>query len=359
MYTGHCQCWEEAMSYKVIPLSRIERQEGQPRTIFDEDKMAELVASITEFGVRTPVEVRPFGAGRNVRYVLVSGERRVRAARLAGLSEIPAIITRDLADDRAFELAIAENVNRDDMRPLEEAAAFARLVAEFGRTVEEVSTRFGKTPSYVQWRIDLLGLVPEAQELVNKAQLQIGIAWYVCRLSADQQHTFLKKWARGEFASFRDAEAYAQACREAADNPQGSFFTAEAESDEQREERSAARRKLTSDVDRLATAGKILSDIAAMDPAEVARLLGSTDGGVAGYRQRIGAIRKQASAAVSVLTKATALLATVTVELSADALPNTADPDGADTDVADLDAVGVVAAESDDALAGTDPVSVG
>jgi len=82
------------MSFKVIELDRVERNEGQPRSIFDEDKLAELAASIAEFGVRSPIEVRAFGTGKNIRYVLVSGERRVRAARLAGLTQIPAMITR-------------------------------------------------------------------------------------------------------------------------------------------------------------------------------------------------------------------------------------------------------------------------
>ncbi|MGO4430403.1 ParB/RepB/Spo0J family partition protein, partial [Streptomyces sp. MCAF7] len=121
-------------------------------------------------------------------------------------------------------MAVAENVGRADMTPVEEAKAFHKL-ANAGYEVDEVAELVGKSPAYVQWRIDLLRLCPEAQEALVKGQLPVGLAWFVGKLSNHNQVRFLARWVRGDFKSARDAEAFAQALHteEKRQEEQGSF----------------------------------------------------------------------------------------------------------------------------------------
>lgn len=204
------------MTMKTIPVARIDRDPAQPRENFDPVKLEELAASVKELGVQQPIRVRYDRATR--RYTLMMGERRWRAARMAGLEEVPAVVEH--GTEASLLAQVAENTGRDDMTPMEEAKAFQRLVDEEGLTIGQIAKACGVSASYVEWRIDLLGLIGPAREALDKGHLPVGLAWYVCRLSAEAQRSVLNKWVRGEFASYRDAEAFAQARRdiEAHDN---------------------------------------------------------------------------------------------------------------------------------------------
>jgi ParB family transcriptional regulator, chromosome partitioning protein len=160
------------VALRDISLGDIEPNPGQPRTQFDEESLGELTASIRELGVLQPVLVRELGGER---FQLIAGERRWRAARRAGLSTIPAIIRT--TDDRGLvEQALVENLQRQDLTALEEAAAFQQLIEDFGLTHDEVATRVGKSRSTVTNTVRLLQLPPAIQRFVVEGQLSAGHA---------------------------------------------------------------------------------------------------------------------------------------------------------------------------------------
>lgn len=294
-----------------IPVSKIEPDPDQPRKQFTEEELAELAQSMQKIGQLQPIAVRKTKTPG--RYRLVVGERRWRAAQQGGIDELAAMVW-EMDDEAAFIAQVAENVNRQDMTPMEEANAYQRLAAA-GWEVEAIAELFGKSQPYIGWRIDLLGLVDEAQELVAKGQLQVGVAWYVCKLPPDQQRRFLVKWARGEFSSARDAEAFAKACKAAEE--QGGFFQLdESEHDEEAQEKVVAeRKKVVSKIDRLATAGEILQELSQLNPVDLARLLAGADGGVGAYRQRVDHLKTLAGKVSAKLRKAQAIAASATVEI--------------------------------------------
>jgi ParB family chromosome partitioning protein len=158
--------------FDELPLDSIEPNPRQPREVFDEDSMAELVASIREVGVLQPVVVREVGPGR---YQLIMGERRWRACREAGVSGVPAII-RETADDQLLRDALLENLHRQQLNPLEEAAAYQQLLAEFGATHDELADRIGRSRSQVSNTIRLLALPPAVQRRVAAGVLSAGHA---------------------------------------------------------------------------------------------------------------------------------------------------------------------------------------
>jgi ParB family transcriptional regulator, chromosome partitioning protein len=158
--------------FDELPIGVIEPNPKQPREAFDEAALAELVASIREVGVLQPVVVRELAPGR---YQLVMGERRLRACREAGLETIPAII-RDTPDDALLRDALLENLHRQSLNPLEEAAAYQQLLAEFGATHEELADRIGRSRSQVSNTIRLLGLPPTVQRRVAAGVLSAGHA---------------------------------------------------------------------------------------------------------------------------------------------------------------------------------------
>jgi len=154
-----------------LPVESIRRDSGQPRKVFDEARLQELADSIKAQGLIQPILVRKEGAG----YRLIAGERRWRAAQLAGLKEIPALI-REASDAEAFELALVENLQRMDLNPIEEAEGYRRLVEEFSLTQEQVSQRVGKDRSSVANALRLLALPDEVKEMVADGSLQMGHA---------------------------------------------------------------------------------------------------------------------------------------------------------------------------------------
>jgi ParB family chromosome partitioning protein len=155
-----------------IPLDAVAPNPRQPRGAFDDDALGELAASIREVGVLQPIVVRDVDAGR---YELVMGERRWRAARLAGLEMVPAIV-RTVPDTELLRDALLENLHREQLNPLEEAAAFTQLLEDFGVTHEALAQRVGKSRSHVSNTMRLLGLTPPVQRRVAAGVLSAGHA---------------------------------------------------------------------------------------------------------------------------------------------------------------------------------------
>ncbi len=157
---------------RELPISQITPNTYQPRNHFDEEALVSLSASIQAVGVLQPILVRQTGAQE---YELIAGERRWRAARRAGLQTVPAIV-RPTEDVRSLEQALVENLHREDLTPLEEAAAYQQLVEEFGHTQEEVAQRVGKSRSAVANTLRLLHLPPSIQRLLADGQISAGHA---------------------------------------------------------------------------------------------------------------------------------------------------------------------------------------
>src|SRR5262249_44076276 len=143
-----------------IPVTQVEANPYQPRVLFDPEKMADLVASVQEHGILQPVLVRRVGPDR---YQLVAGERRFRAAQKAGLSSIPAVV-KECTEREQLEMAVVENLQREDIGVLEAARAYRRLIDEFAMTQDTVSQRVGKSRSAVANTLRLLKLPEEVQE---------------------------------------------------------------------------------------------------------------------------------------------------------------------------------------------------
>ncbi|MCS7009434.1 MAG: ParB/RepB/Spo0J family partition protein, partial [Chthoniobacterales bacterium] len=157
-----------------IPIEKILPSPLQPRTEFPENKFEELVESIRQRGVLQPLLVRP-QLGQQDTYELIAGERRWRAAKAAGLSSVPAIV-RQATDREVLEIALIENLQREDLNPIEEANAYARLCKEFSLTQEEVARRVGKNRSTIANSLRLLELAPPVQDLLRKGFLSTGHA---------------------------------------------------------------------------------------------------------------------------------------------------------------------------------------
>ena len=165
------QVGDEPATLADISVNDIVANPNQPRLHFDEDSLAELASSIAQLGVLQPVLVRPVDGS----YQLIAGERRWRAARRAGLSTVPAVI-RTSDDVSAVEEALVENLHRDDLTPLEEAAAYQQLLEDFELTHEEIAQRVGKSRSAITNTLRLLGLPPAVQHLLADGKLSAGHA---------------------------------------------------------------------------------------------------------------------------------------------------------------------------------------
>jgi ParB family chromosome partitioning protein len=157
---------------REVPISQIEPNRYQPRHHFDEESLAALTASIRELGVLQPVLVREAAPDR---FELIAGERRWRASKRAGLQFMP-IIVREVSDELTLQHALVENLHRDDLNPLEEAAAYQQLIEDFGMTQDAVSQRVGKSRSAVANLLRLFQLPPQVQRLVADGQVSAGHA---------------------------------------------------------------------------------------------------------------------------------------------------------------------------------------
>ena len=168
-----------------LPISQVESYSGQPRKHFDEESLQELADSITEHGIIQPLTVRKLSSGY---YQIIAGERRWRAARLAGLQEVPVIVME--ADDRkAAELAMIENLQREDLDPIEEAMGYRSLTQQYHMTQEEAAQRVGKSRSAVTNALRLLGLSPSVRKLVEENKLTAGHARALVPLSPSLQES--------------------------------------------------------------------------------------------------------------------------------------------------------------------------
>jgi ParB family transcriptional regulator, chromosome partitioning protein len=159
-------------TYAELPVDAITPNPRQPRTVFDEEAMAELVFSVKEIGLLQPIVVRPLGAGG---YELIAGERRLRASREAGLTVIPAII-RATDDEDLLRDALLENLHRANLNALEEAAAYQQLLSDFGCTQDELARRVGRSRPQVSNTLRLLKLPPDVQRRVAAGVLSAGHA---------------------------------------------------------------------------------------------------------------------------------------------------------------------------------------
>jgi len=191
-----------AAASSELPVDLIQRGRFQPRRHFDADKLRELADSIAAQGVVQPVVVRQTEPGR---YELIAGERRWRAAQLAGLDRIPAVV-RDVDDRTAMAMGLIENIQRDDLNPLEEAQALKRLLADFGLTHQEIAQAVGKSRTTVTNLMRLLDLNPEVKALIDSRKLEMGHARALLGLSGSAQSQAAELVAR-KGLSVRETEA--------------------------------------------------------------------------------------------------------------------------------------------------------
>lgn len=190
---------------RTIAIKQIVPNPTQPRRHFDETQLAELASSLREHGVLEPVIVRP----QNDKFELVVGERRWRAAQLAGLSSMPAIV-RSLDDRQVMELALVENLQREDLNPMEEAEAFQRLADEFRLTQEQIAERVGKQRSTVANRLRLLELEPELQRQVRDGKISAGHAKALLAVTDGEKRQALANRCIAENLSVRQIEEAAR-----------------------------------------------------------------------------------------------------------------------------------------------------
>jgi ParB family chromosome partitioning protein len=192
-------------SFEQLPLGRIDPNPRQPREAFDEESLRDLTVSIEAVGVLQPIVVRPNGE----RYQIVMGERRVRAARAAGLERIPAIV-RTTEDDQLLRDALLENVHREDLNPLEEAAAYEQLLLDFGITQEELAARLGRSRPVIANALRLLRLPGSVQRRIAARTVSAGHARAVASLEDPVQQERLADRIVAEGLTVRMAEELAQ-----------------------------------------------------------------------------------------------------------------------------------------------------
>ena len=173
----------EKSAYQLLPIYKVEPNPDQPRQDFDEEELQALADSIAVHGIIQPLTVREMPNGY---YQIIAGERRWRAARMANLSDVPAVII-EADDKKAMELALIENLQRQDLNPLEEALGYQTLMNEYGLTQEEAAGRVGKSRPSVANALRLLGLCPEVQERVRKGELSAGHARAILQLKSEKK----------------------------------------------------------------------------------------------------------------------------------------------------------------------------
>lgn len=180
-----------------VPLDRIEPNPEQPRLTFDEETLNELAASIIEHGVLQPILVRPAEPGH---YQLVAGERRWRAARIAGLDEIPALI-EEIDDDTALEIAIIENLQREDLSPLDEAIMYERMTTEHGYSLRRLAQKLGKDKGYIENRLRLADAPSEIKQLVSLRKDTLSAAYELLKVDdLKKRRRLAEQVARGELS---------------------------------------------------------------------------------------------------------------------------------------------------------------
>ena len=197
-----------------IPLSEIRSNPYQPRVHFDEDSLIELSESIKSIGVLEPIIVKKSIKG----YELIAGERRTKASRMAGLDTIPAII-KDYTDQEMMEIAILENIQREDLSPIEEAQAYKNYMDRVGITQEEVANKFKKSRSYITNLLGLLKLPKDIQKEVSNHNISMSHARVLSKLDDEEQIELLANKIKSEGLSVRELENLSQSTELKKKNP--------------------------------------------------------------------------------------------------------------------------------------------
>lgn len=208
---------DQDATLQELAVSQIAPNPNQPRGHFDEEALASLTASVAELGVLQPVLVRPLGDDR---YELIAGERRWRAAKRAGLQALPAVVRR-IEDGASLEQAVVENLHRQDLNPLEEAAAYQQLIGDFKLSHEDVARRVGKSRSAVSNTLRLFQLPPSVQRLVADSQISAGHARALLGTPDRSFQEALARRTASEQLSVRDVEEAVRA-RSGGDDSAGS-----------------------------------------------------------------------------------------------------------------------------------------
>lgn len=192
----------EGVGLLEVPVNAVGPNPKQPRTNFDEEAIASLAASIREIGILQPIVVRHAGDGR---YEVIAGERRLRAARAAGLATVP-VVLRESEDSELLREALIENIHREDLNPIEQAEAFRQLLEELGLKQEDLAERVGVSRSHVANTIRLLGLPLEVQQLLTDERISAGHARALLALGDADAMTSLGVRVAGEDLSVRQTE---------------------------------------------------------------------------------------------------------------------------------------------------------
>lgn len=192
----------EREAMRSIPIELLQRGRYQPRTHMDKQALAELAESIRSQGLLQPIVVRELDTGN---YEIVAGERRWRAAQMAGLESIPALVRR-VPDEAALAIALIENIQREDLAPLEEAGALQRLIEEFGMTHQQIGARVGRSRAAVSNMLRLLTLNADVRELLAQGRLEMGHARALLSLSGSAQSQLARQVAQ-QGLSVRATEA--------------------------------------------------------------------------------------------------------------------------------------------------------
>jgi ParB family chromosome partitioning protein len=194
---------------RMLPVASIQRGKYQPRTHMDKESLEELAASIRAQGLMQPILVRPIGSNAGEeRYEIVAGERRWRAVQMAGMTEVPALI-REIPDDVAAPMALIENIQREDLNPIEEANGIQRLIDEFSMTHQQAADAVGRSRPAASNLLRLLQLVPPVQELLMEGRIDMGHARALLPLSGDLQIQLAQRVVQ-KGLSVRETERLAQ-----------------------------------------------------------------------------------------------------------------------------------------------------
>lgn len=212
-----------------IPVDLLERGQYQPRVDMRQDSLEELAKSITAQGVVQPIVVRPVGRGGNAqRYEIIAGERRWRAAQLAGLQEIPTIV-RDVPDDAAIAMALIENIQREDLNPLEESRALDRLIREFELTHAEAAEAVGRSRASVSNLLRLQELSDKVKSLLESRQLEMGHARALLAITNTTQQYDAARQVIKNSLSVRETEKLVRRMQEGSKKPATNKVSANAD----------------------------------------------------------------------------------------------------------------------------------
>lgn len=260
----------------TLKVNQIQAGKYQPRTRMDDGSLQELAASIKSQGIMQPVLVRPIAAGGSIGYEIIAGERRFRAAQLAGLDEIP-VLVRDVDDQNAAAMALIENIQREDLNPLEEAQGIARLISEFDFTHEQAANAVGRSRSAVSNLLRLVNLAQPVQTMLMAGDIDMGHARALLAVNSASQIA-LANQVIAKRLSVRETEKLVARALEEQDAPAAAARQKEKSGDIARLEEELSDRLATPVVFKMGTKGRgqMIIDFADLDVLDsvLARLRG-------------------------------------------------------------------------------------